>query len=192
MRIALLIGVLALSCSPPPGPEGSKGLPANGERIALECEAHGVRAYDASRTLIPGVKLRCTAHAADRRGSPVSGANVLFLTEAGRVDTTGVTATGVVDGVLETSTPLPKDTSPEIFSWTPLNDELHTGELLVPPPTFLDAGAILAGRCGPRLAGRASSLVVAPNAHGAAAPDAWRLASQWKQPLACMLAAWQS
>ena len=37
-----------------------------------------------------------------------------------------------------------------------------TGELLAPPPTFLDAGAILAGRCGPRLAGRASSLVIVP------------------------------
>jgi filamentous hemagglutinin family protein len=35
-----------------------------------------------------------------------------------------------------------------------------TGELLAPLPSFLDAGAILAGRCGPRLAGRASSLVI--------------------------------
>lgn len=66
-----------------------------------------------------------------------------------------------------------------------------TGELLLPPPTFLDAGAILAGRCGPRLAGRASSLVVVPGAYDAAAPDAWRLA-QWSRPLACMIAAWQS
>ncbi len=39
-----------------------------------------------------------------------------------------------------------------------------TGELLPPPPSFVDAGAILAGRCGPRLAGRASSLVIVPRA----------------------------
>ena len=132
MRALLLVGVLVVSCSPPPTPEAPKGPPPNGGRIALECEAHGVRAFDASRTLIPGVKLRCTAHAADRTGAPVDGANVVFLTEAGRVTSSGVTAVGVVDGVLETSTPLPKDTDPEVFSWTPVTDVLHTGELLVP------------------------------------------------------------
>lgn len=133
MRAQLFISVLVLSCSPPAGPEAAKGLPANGARIALECEAHGVRGFDASRTLIPGVKLRCTAHAADRTGAPVNEASVTFLTEAGRVITSGVTATGAVDGVLETSVPLPKDTAPEIFSWTPgTGDPLNTGELLVP------------------------------------------------------------
>jgi filamentous hemagglutinin family protein len=37
-----------------------------------------------------------------------------------------------------------------------------SGALFPPAPSFLDAGAILAGRCGPRLAGRASSLVILP------------------------------
>lgn len=131
MRALLLVGVLVVSCGPPT-PEAPKGPPPNGGRIALECEAHGVRAFDVSRTLMPGVKLRCTAHAADRTGAPVNGASVTFLTEAGRVTTSGVTSMGAVDGVLETSTPLPKDTDPEVFSWTPVNDSTHTGELLVP------------------------------------------------------------
>jgi hypothetical protein len=34
------------------------------------------------------------------------------------------------------------------------------GQLLPPSPAFVDAGAVLAGRCGARLAGRASSLVI--------------------------------
>jgi filamentous hemagglutinin family protein len=42
-----------------------------------------------------------------------------------------------------------------------------TGQLLAPKASFLDAGAILAGRCGPRLAGRASSLVIVPFAESA-------------------------
>jgi hypothetical protein len=38
------------------------------------------------------------------------------------------------------------------------------GQLLPPSPTYLDAGAVLAGRCGARLAGRASSLVIVSRA----------------------------
>jgi large exoprotein involved in heme utilization and adhesion len=49
-----------------------------------------------------------------------------------------------------------------------------TGELLAPVPVFLDAGAVLAGRCGARLAGRASSLVVAPRGDSASYPDELR------------------
>lgn len=49
-----------------------------------------------------------------------------------------------------------------------------TGELLAPPPVFLDAGAVLAGRCGPRLAGRASSLVVLPRSNDVRYPDEMR------------------
>ncbi len=49
-----------------------------------------------------------------------------------------------------------------------------TGELLAPAPVFLDAGAVLAGRCGPRLAGRASSLVVAPRGDSTPYPDELR------------------
>ena len=66
-----------------------------------------------------------------------------------------------------------------------------TGELLVPPPAFLDAGSVLAGRCGPRLAGRASSLVVAPRALAGEPPDGWRFAtlagSPRLEPLACLV-----
>jgi hypothetical protein len=50
-----------------------------------------------------------------------------------------------------------------------------TSQLLVPPPAFVDVAAILAGRCGPRLAGRASSLVVLPVPLPAAGPDEWRV-----------------
>jgi hypothetical protein len=69
-----------------------------------------------------------------------------------------------------------------------------TGELIVPPAAFADAGEVLAGRCGPRLAGRASSLVVAPRAELAEAPDAWRIThattpAPWARPLACVAAA---
>jgi hypothetical protein len=49
-----------------------------------------------------------------------------------------------------------------------------TGELLAPAPVFVDAGAVLAGRCGPRLAGRASSLVLVPRADPAPFPDELR------------------
>ncbi|MCM2328970.1 MAG: filamentous hemagglutinin N-terminal domain-containing protein [Lysobacter sp.] len=49
-----------------------------------------------------------------------------------------------------------------------------TGELLAPAPVFLDAGAVLAGRCGPRLAGRASSLVVMPRGDPTPYPDELR------------------
>ena len=35
-----------------------------------------------------------------------------------------------------------------------------SGELIAPPANYLNAAAILASRCGPRLAGKASSLVV--------------------------------
>ncbi len=48
-----------------------------------------------------------------------------------------------------------------------------TGELLVPAPRF-DVAAVLAGRCGPRLAGRASSLVVEPRRFAEIAPDELR------------------
>jgi filamentous hemagglutinin family protein len=68
-----------------------------------------------------------------------------------------------------------------------------TGELLLPPPAFVDAGAVLAGRCGPRLAGRASSLVVAPRAAVGGAPDGWRFATlagaPSLAPLACLVRA---
>jgi len=49
-----------------------------------------------------------------------------------------------------------------------------TGELLLPKVAFFDAGSVLAGRCGPRLAGRASSLVVEPRRMADVAPDALR------------------
>jgi large exoprotein involved in heme utilization and adhesion len=49
-----------------------------------------------------------------------------------------------------------------------------TGELLLPAVAFFDAGSVLAGRCGPRLAGRASSLVVEPRRLADVAPDTLR------------------
>ena len=49
-----------------------------------------------------------------------------------------------------------------------------TGALLIPAVAFFDAGSVLAGRCGPRLAGRASSLLVEPRRMADVAPDALR------------------
>jgi hypothetical protein len=97
---------------------------------------HAIGAFDVSRHLIAGVKLECSAHLADRNGDAVAGALVSFLTEAGSITPTAVSAgetVGAATVVHSTSLPLPLDVSPDVFSWTPNQaDVLNTGEYLVP------------------------------------------------------------
>lgn len=96
---------------------------------------HALGAYDESRHLIAGEKVKCTAHVADRNGDGISGAQVSFLTEAGTIGPSSVTVTNVVGNaevLYKTSYPLPVETDPGIFTWTPQVDATHTGEYLVP------------------------------------------------------------
>lgn len=139
-RCELVVGAaLFFGCGVPAGSgsvsDGGAQLPVNGRRMALECEARGVRAWDASRTLLSGNGFGCAFHGADRRGRPVSGASALFLVEAGRVTGSAVTNdTGAAEVRYETGLPEPRDVDPGVFTWSPLSvdDPLQTGELLVP------------------------------------------------------------
>ncbi|WP_426751012.1 Ig-like domain-containing protein [Myxococcus sp. Y35] len=96
---------------------------------------HAVGAWDETRNLIAGVKLKCIAHVGDRNGDGVVGAQVSFLTEAGTIGPSAVSVTDVVGNaevLYKTSLPLPEDVDPGVFTWTPLKDETHTGEYLAP------------------------------------------------------------
>jgi hypothetical protein len=96
---------------------------------------HAIGAYDESRHLIAGVKLTCFAHVADRNGDGIVGAQVSFLTEAGTIGPSSVSATDVVGNaeiLYKTSLPLPQDVDPGLFTWSPVVDNTHTGELLAP------------------------------------------------------------
>jgi hypothetical protein len=134
-RIALLAALcVGSSCSPPPPGEGPTSPPPNAGRLSLECEARGLRAYDASRSLLVGPRMRCTANVGDRLGAPVSAPQVTFLTEAGRLIDEGTPSTlGKVSAWHEVAEPLPQDVVPEAFSWRPgENDSSHTGEYVAP------------------------------------------------------------
>lgn len=112
---------------PPPGPTPSAA------RFTLECAPHGIRAYDAARSVLPGVPLACTAHVADRLGAPIEGVSVQFLTEAGRVRAQASSSpAGVAEALHEASEPLPADVTPGTFTYVPLDDDTHTGTLLAP------------------------------------------------------------
>ncbi|XXF75774.1 hypothetical protein P2318_22265 [Myxococcaceae bacterium GXIMD 01537] len=96
---------------------------------------HAIGAYDDSRYLIAGVKVKCTAHVADRNGDGIGGAQVSFITEAGTIGPSSVSNTDVVGNatvLYKTSLPLPQDVDPGIFTWSPTVDATHTGEYLVP------------------------------------------------------------
>ncbi len=96
---------------------------------------HAVGAWDETRNLIAGVKLKCIAHVGDRNGDGVVGAQVSFLTEAGTIGPSAVSVTDVVGNaevLYKTSLPLPQDVEPGTFTWNPLNDATHTGEYLAP------------------------------------------------------------
>jgi hypothetical protein len=83
---------------------------------------HAIGAYDATRSLIAGVKIECTAHTGDRNGDGVSGALVSFLVEAGTVGPSAISqsdAVGNATVLYKTSLPLPVEVAPGNFSWTP-------------------------------------------------------------------------
>jgi hypothetical protein len=120
------------------------GAAANGRQFTFQCGKfagngsgglHALGTWDETRYLIAGVKARCVAHVGDRNGDGVAGAQVSFLTEAGTV---GPTATSVSDVVgnaeilYKTSYPLPVETDPGTFTWTPPNDATHTGDYIAP------------------------------------------------------------
>jgi hypothetical protein len=96
---------------------------------------HAIGAYDETRHLIAGVKVRCNAHVADRNGDGIPGAQVSFITEAGTIGPSSVTVTDVVGNaevLYKTSLPLPLDVAPGRFNWTPTVDATHTGEYIAP------------------------------------------------------------
>lgn len=114
-------GQLTFQCGPVAGP-------ASGGR-------HAIGAYDLDRGLIAGITLNCIAHVGDRNGDGLPNVVVSFLTEAGTIGPSESTSTDVVGNasvLYKTSLPLPKDVEPDNFTWTPLNDETHTGEYLAP------------------------------------------------------------
>lgn len=85
---------------------------------------HAIGAYDATRSLIAGVKLECTAHTGDRNGDGVPGALVSFMVEAGTVGPTETSQTDVIGNasiLYKTSLPLPVEVPAGRFTWTPDN-----------------------------------------------------------------------
>jgi len=96
---------------------------------------HAIGAWDETRALIAGVKVRCIAHVGDRNGDGISGAQVSFLTEAGTIGPSAVSTTDVVGNaevLYKSSLPGPEDVAPESFTWTPTEDDTHTGEYIAP------------------------------------------------------------
>jgi hypothetical protein len=96
---------------------------------------HAIGAWDETRNLIAGVKVRCIAHVGDRNGDGITGAQVSFLTEAGTIGPSAVSNTDVVGNaevLYKSSLPLPEDVTPGEFTWTPQSDDTHTGEYLAP------------------------------------------------------------
>ncbi|MBN1210051.1 MAG: Ig-like domain-containing protein, partial [Myxococcaceae bacterium] len=96
---------------------------------------HAIGAWDETRYLIAGVKVRCSAHVGDRNGDGISGAQVSFLTEAGTIGPTSTSVTDVVGNaeiLYKTSYPLPEETDPGTFTWSPRNDATYTGDYLAP------------------------------------------------------------
>ncbi|WP_225413038.1 hypothetical protein [Stigmatella hybrida] len=120
------------------------GANAHGKQFTFQCGevagsasggVHAIGAYDETRYLIAGVKLRCTAHVADRNGDGISGAQVSFITEAGTIGPSSTSTTDVVGNaqvLYKTSYPLPVETDPGTFTWNPPNDATHTGDYLAP------------------------------------------------------------
>ena len=120
------------------------GANANAEQLTFQCGSfsgdasgglHAIGAYDETRYLIAGVKVRCFAHVADRNGDGIAGAQVSFVTEAGTIGPSSVSTTNVVGDaeiLYKTSYPLPEETQPGTFTWTTNNDATHTGDFLAP------------------------------------------------------------
>ncbi len=116
----------------------------NARQFTFQCGAlageasggiHAIGAYDETRHLIAGVKIKCTAHVADRSGDGVPNALVSFFTEAGSIGPTEISMADVVGNstiLYKTSLPFPTEVAPDTFSWVPTNDDQHTGAYLAP------------------------------------------------------------
>jgi|GEM_PF-887062 len=117
---------------------------ASGRQLTFQCGElagkasggrHAIGAYDPSRYLIAGVKLKCFAHVADRNGDGMPKAIVGFITEAGAIGPSSTSQADVVGNaeiLYKTSLPFPKETDPGVFVWNPTVDDIHTGDYLVP------------------------------------------------------------
>ncbi|MBZ4415581.1 Ig-like domain-containing protein [Myxococcus sp. RHSTA-1-4] len=120
------------------------GTNSSARQLTFQCGAfagdgsglhHAIGAWDETRHLIAGVKLRCNAHVGDRNGDGITGAQVSFLTEAGTIGPSAVTSTDVVGNaevLYKSSYPLPEDVAPGEFTWSPPDDDVHTGEYIAP------------------------------------------------------------
>lgn len=120
------------------------GTVPNGRQFTFQCGEisgdasggrHAIGAYDQARNLIAGVKLECTAHAGDRNGDGVEGALISFMTEAGTIGPSESTLADVIGNgtiLYKTSLPLPLEVPPTTFTWTPPNDDFHTGSYVAP------------------------------------------------------------
>lgn len=120
------------------------GAAASGKQFTFQCGeiagpasggVHAIGAYDETRYLIAGVKVNCTAHVADRNGDGITGAQVSFISEAGTIGPSSTSTTDVVGNaqvLYKTSYPLPAETDPGVFTWSPPNDAAHTGDYLAP------------------------------------------------------------
>ncbi|HEY0881366.1 MAG TPA: hypothetical protein VGD87_07540, partial [Archangium sp.] len=121
------------------------GSVPNGRQFTFQCGPfagpgtggrHAIGAYDATRTLIAGISIECTAHVGDRNGDGLEGALVSFLTEAGTIGPTETSSSNLIgDATIlhKTTFPLPADVDPDVFTWTPPGaDPTNTGEYLAP------------------------------------------------------------
>lgn len=110
-----MVGLVVGCAAEPPPREVEKPLP-NAEQLTFTCEANGLRAYDPSRSLLVGPKMNCTARVADRAGTPIAGAAITFLTEAGRLLASGPSGEdGSLVAVHEVAEPRPVDVEPGVY-----------------------------------------------------------------------------
>ena len=116
----------------------------NGRQFTFQCGTvagaasggvHAIGAFDVTRHLIAGVKLRCFAHVGDRNGTGIPGALVSFMTEAGTIGASGISLSDVIGNaeiLHKTSYPLPKDVAPGTFTFNTSTASDNTGALLAP------------------------------------------------------------
>jgi hypothetical protein len=118
---------------------------ANGRQLTFQCGPfggpvsggiHALGAYDPARHLIDGTEVDCFAHVADKNGDGIPNAQVSFLTEAGAITPTATTSNdheGAATVTYKVTYPLPRPTDKgSSFTWSPPNDDIHTGAYFVP------------------------------------------------------------
>ncbi|MFT3713769.1 MAG: hypothetical protein QM817_39420 [Archangium sp.] len=132
MRWLLLGGVVATAAACGPSTPSSSRVVSAGA-LELACASHGLRAYDASRSLLPGISMPCSVKVADNQARPIAGVRLTVLSEAGRMTVDGVTNDdGMVALTHQVSAPTPQNVPAGRFTLTPLVDASHTGTSLAP------------------------------------------------------------